>query len=125
MLPGVDDGARDLDESIDMASVAAADAPRAMVVTPHVRPDFVTDVWPPRDAFRELRLASGGMGIAVELRCGGELGHDLVSRLEQARSRQTRSARPAAGCSSRRPFDGIEEEFTAATDELRERGFGI
>jgi hypothetical protein len=66
------------------------------------------------------------MGIAVELRCGGELGHDLVSRLEQARSRQTRSARPAtAGCSSRRPFDGIEEEFTAATDELRERRFGI
>ena len=92
MLPGVDDGARDLDESIEMASVAAADGTRAIVVTPHVRSVFITDVWLVRDAFRELRLAIAGMGIAVELHCGGELGHDLVGRLEQPSSRQSRSA---------------------------------
>ena len=126
MLPGVDDGARDLDESLEMASVAAADGTRAIVVTPHVRSDFVTDVWLVRDAFRELRLAIAGMGIAVELHCGGELGHDLVDRLEQAELEAIALGPPGhRWLLVEAPFDGLDEEFTAATDELRERGFGI
>jgi hypothetical protein len=84
LLPGVDDGARDLDESLEMAAVAAADGTRAIVVTPHVRSDFVTDVWHVRDGFCELRKAVVASGLAVDLHCGGELGHDLVGRLTQA-----------------------------------------
>ena len=126
LLPGVDDGARDIDDSLEMASVAAADGTRTIVVTPHVRSDFVTDVLLVWERFVELRLALAGMGIEVELHCGGELGHDLVGRLDQSELEVI-----AIGPPDHRwllveaPFEGLDEDFTAATDELRQRGFGV
>lgn len=36
ILPGTDDGAEDIEESLDMARVAAADGIRTLVATPHV-----------------------------------------------------------------------------------------
>ena len=91
-----------------------------------MRSNFATDVWLVRDAFRELRLAIPGMGIVVELHCGGELGPDLVGRLEQAELEAIALGPPGhRWLLVEAPFDGLDEEFTAATDELRERGFGI
>jgi protein-tyrosine phosphatase len=126
LLPGVDDGARDLDDSIEMAAVAAEDGTRTVVVTPHVRSDFVTDVWLVREVFVELATAIEGAGSGVELRRGGELGHDLVGRLDQDELEAI-----AVGPPGRRwllvesPFAGFDDEFEAATSELRDRGFGV
>lgn len=126
LLPGVDDGARDLGDSLEMAAVAAADGTRAIVVTPHVRSDFVTDVSVVRELFAELREAVAGAGIDVELHRGGELGHDVVGRLGQAELETI-----AVGPPRRRwllveaPFAGLDDAFGAATDELRDRGFGV
>ena len=126
LLPGVDDGARDIDDSLELASVAAADGTRTIVVTPHVRSDFVTDVWLVRERFAELRLAVAGMGIAVELHCGGELGHDLVGTLDQSELEVIAIGPPdLRWLLVEAPFEGLDEEFSAATDELRERGFGV
>jgi len=59
ILPGVDDGARDFDDSIEMAALAAADGTRTLVVTSHVRPDFVTDVSMLPSLAAELRAERG------------------------------------------------------------------
>ena len=37
ILPGVDDGARTLDEAVSMCRLAAADGCQAMIATPHQR----------------------------------------------------------------------------------------
>lgn len=126
LLPGVDDGARDIDDSLDMAAIAAADGTRAIVVTPHVRSDFVTDTSIVRDLFAELSETVARAGIEVQLHRGGELGHDLVGRLGQ-----TELETIAVGPRSRRwllveaPFEGLDDAFAAACDELRARGFGV
>ena len=39
ILPGIDDGAHSLEESVAMAKKAVADGVRAVIVTPHQKPD--------------------------------------------------------------------------------------
>lgn len=43
ILPGVDDGARDMDESLAMAKMAYAEGVRAIIATPHRRPEETKD----------------------------------------------------------------------------------
>lgn len=74
VLPGVDDGARDLDEALDMLRLAAADGTRVLCATPHVLgPDL--DVAPDRAraAFDALDAARRAAGIDVELALAGEV----------------------------------------------------
>jgi protein-tyrosine phosphatase len=126
LLPGVDDGARDLDDSLAMAEVAEADGTATIVVTPHVRSDFVTDTVLVAEAFAELAARVARAGIGIELHRGGELGHELVGRLTQLELETI-----AVGPPGRRwllveaPFEGLDEEFGLATAELRARGFGV
>ena len=40
MLPGIDDGARNMDEALSMAELAVADGVHGVVLTPHVH------LWP-------------------------------------------------------------------------------
>jgi protein-tyrosine phosphatase len=127
LLPGVDDGPADLDASLDLARAAVAEGTSIVVATPHVRADLgVTDTAEIRERVRELRAALDRAGIALELRRGGELGHDLVSSF-----RHEELDRLAQGPVGNRwllvetPFEGIGPDFHAATAELRERGFGV
>ena len=126
LLPGLDDGPGSIDESIGLAAAAAADGTRLIVATPHIRPGFVTDVSQLRERVRELgeRLAREGLEISV--RCGGELGHYMVGRLRQDELDVIANGPPGGRwLLVESPFGGLGEEFTAATDELRQRGFGV
>ena len=38
ILPGIDDGARNMDEALSMAELAVADGVHGVVLTPHVHP---------------------------------------------------------------------------------------
>ncbi len=74
VLPGLDDGARDLEESLDMLRLAAADGTRVLCATPHVH-------GPTYDVGRDAALAAWGAlaaaareaGIAVDLRLAAEV----------------------------------------------------
>jgi protein-tyrosine phosphatase len=74
ILPGIDDGAPDIEASLDLARVAAAGDVRLIAATPHVRPDHPR-VRPhelgDRCAARAERL--GEAAIDVEVVPGGEL----------------------------------------------------
>ena len=75
---------------------------------------------------RELRAALAAAGVAVDLRPGAELGHDMVGRLSQPELEPSpRARRTRAGCWWRRPSRRIGDAFHAATDELRDRGFAV
>jgi len=65
-------------------------------------------------------------GIPLEVRCGGELGHDMVGRLHQHELELI--AQGPAGARwllVEAPFTAMTEAFQDAVDELRDRGFGV
>jgi protein-tyrosine phosphatase len=126
ILPGVDDGPSSMDESVALAAAAVEDGTRTVVATPHVRTGFLTDVSDLPDRVRELeeRLAREGIGLAV--RRGAELGHDMVGRLGQAELDSVAHGPPGGRwLLVETPYVGLGDEFTGATDELRDRGFAV
>ena len=126
LLPGVDDGAANLEETVELARLAEADGTGMIVATPHVRSEFVTDVSDLPDRVAEVRARLRLEEIAVEVRCGGELGHDMVSRLSQSDLETIAVGPPGSSwILLEAPFEGLGEELHAAADELRDRGFAV
>lgn len=126
LLPGVDDGPADMADTLDLAREAVADGTSIVVATPHVRRGQATDTLVLPGLVAEVRAALAGAAIPLEVHCGGELAHDLVGTLGQ-HELQTIAHGPAAArwLLVEAPFEGMGEDFHAATAELRDRGFGI
>jgi protein-tyrosine phosphatase len=127
LLPDVDDGPADLAGSLDLAAAALEDGADVVVATPHVRADLgLTNPRELHERVHELRIALDGAGLALEVRCGGELGHDMVGRLRQDELQLLAQGPPwGRWLLVETPFEGIGPDFHAATAELRARGFGV
>lgn len=126
LLPGVDDGPQSLEQSLELAQLALADGTRTIVATPHVHPLHVTAPAEIGERVRELDDRLRAARIPVDVLPGGELALDMVGRL---RHRDLEVI--AQGPEGRRwvlleaPFDGLDDRYTEAADELRERGFAV
>jgi protein-tyrosine phosphatase len=126
LLPGVDDGPKTIEESIELAATAFAEGTRTIVATPHVRPDFFTAVEELPERVREVEERLAAEGIEMTILRGGELGHDMVGRLGQSELELIAQGPPGGRwLLVETPFAGLDENFGAATDELRDRGFGV
>jgi protein-tyrosine phosphatase len=127
LLPGIDDGPADLPASLELARAARAAGTGEIVATPHVRPDLgTTDVREIERGVRELRASLASAGIGLEVRCGGELGHDMAFILRQDELSMLAQGPPGGRwLLVEAPFEEIHEDFHAATAELRARGFGV
>ncbi len=84
ILPGLDDGARDLQESLEIARSMVADGVRIVAATPHVRADYPTSPDAMRDALALVRAAVEEEGIDIDVRGGGEIGLDRLRHLTAA-----------------------------------------
>ena len=85
LLPGVDDGPDDMDASLELARAAVTEGTGTVVVTPHVRSDLgITDAVEIHARVMELRFALEAAQIPLQIRCGGELGHEMVSRMRRS-----------------------------------------
>lgn len=127
LLPGVDDGPASLAESLELARAAVAEGTETVVATPHVRFDLgTTDAAEILQRVCELRAQLSAFSVPLEIRCGGELGHNVVGSMSQYELELLAQGPPEARwLLVEAPFDGIGADFHAATDELRERGFGV
>ncbi len=127
LLPGVDDGPADLDESLYLARAAVAEGTQTIVATPHVRFDLgTTDAAEVLHRVCELRALIAAFSLPVEILCGGELGHDVIGSLSQYELELLAQGPPGARwLLVEAPFEGIGADFHAAAAELRERGFGV
>jgi protein-tyrosine phosphatase len=126
LLPEVDDGPTSMADSLELALAAVQDGTRTVVATPHVRSDFVTDVLGLPGRVAEVSRALQAERIPLTVICGGELGHDMVGRLRQGELETIAQGPPdAPWLLVESPFEGIDWEFHAATQELRDRGFAI
>ncbi|MDF1565694.1 MAG: protein tyrosine phosphatase [Deltaproteobacteria bacterium] len=73
LLPGVDDGARDLDESLAMARLLCERGYERAAVTPHIRPGFFdNEAGALREVLAGVRAALSEAGIPLELVEGAE-----------------------------------------------------
>lgn len=77
VLPGLDDGARDLDAALAICRAAAADGVAVLAATPHVRSDYPTTAEAMRRALAAVTEAAAGI---VDVRPGGELALELLDR---------------------------------------------
>ncbi len=82
ILPGLDDGARTLEESVAMARSAIADGIRVMAATPHVREDYPTRAAEMERGVGDLRQALAKEGLTLDVRTGGEIALDRLGTLE-------------------------------------------
>jgi protein-tyrosine phosphatase len=73
VLPGLDDGAQTLDDSIALARAAADAGTSILAATPHIRVDHPFDVARVRPAVQELNTTLEAAGIALEVVSGGEV----------------------------------------------------
>ena len=126
LLPGVDDGPRSFDETLELAQLACAEGTATVVATPHVRGDFMTDVSDLPDRVSDVRSLLEIEGLEMDVLVGGELGHDMVGRLDQAELDSIAQG-PDGGrwLLVETPFTGFDAGFLAATGELRARGFAV
>lgn len=125
ILPGVDDGPRQIEDSLVLARLAVRDGTRTVVATPHIRREFLSDPLEVPERVDALQAALREAGVPLTVVPGGELDVEMVGRLDE-----TELEAIAVGPPGRRwllleaPFDGLERLRPAAA-ELRERGFGI
>ena len=74
LLPGIDDGAKDLSESIAMARIAVADGIRIVACTPHISPGVYDNDGPGiRRAVDELATALFDHGVDLYLLAGADV----------------------------------------------------
>jgi protein-tyrosine phosphatase len=126
LLPGIDDGPASIEDSVELARMAAIEGTDTIVATPHVSSFYPTDVSTLPERVREVENRLRKRRVPVKVRCGGELAPEMVARLSQAELETI-----AHGPSGHRwllleaPLTGFDDAFAQAAVELRERGFGI
>lgn len=122
VLHGLDDGARNLEQSLEIARAAVADGITGLAATPHVREDYPTSPAAMSAAVVELREALAAEGVPLELHEGGEialtqldrLGHDDLRGFALAGSRYLLVECPYSGW----PLDLASRAFRLQTDGL-------
>ncbi|HMO00714.1 MAG TPA: hypothetical protein PKD59_14975 [Miltoncostaeaceae bacterium] len=88
ILPGIDDGAASLAESVEIARGAVRDDIVAIVATPHVRDDYPTTASTMERLVDEVRDALAGERIPIEVLRGGEVALDALMALEEPELRR-------------------------------------
>ena len=81
ILPGVDDGAPDLEVALGMARAAVADGISTMVATPHVDDRYGLDPPAIGEHVGRLNLALARAGIALAVLPGAEVAHTRAASL--------------------------------------------
>jgi len=81
VLPGVDDGARTIEDSRELARRAAAEGITAIAATPHVRADYPTTADQMEAGVASLRADFAQQQIPLKILHGGELDLEAMARL--------------------------------------------
>ncbi len=87
ILPGVDDGAVDLGDSLGMAAQAQADGIEAVCATPHIREDHPIGIAELEQRVAALNRELERRGMAVEVLCGGEVAETRLPELDESELR--------------------------------------
>lgn len=124
ILPGIDDGARDVADSVAMARQAAADGIETVCATPHIRHDHDVRIHELDRRLGELNDALRGAEIPVEVVRGGEVAETAVEGLD--RSELEAVSLGGGGSILLEPAPGpLGDSLRATAARLRDDGFGV
>ena len=123
ILPGIDDGARTLDDALDMARAFVADGVTAIAATPHVRDDYPTSADVMLHAVDALRRTLDAEGIALTVLPGAELALEWIARLDEAELRRLTLAGSGRYVLVETPYYGWPVELVERLLSLRVAGF--
>ena len=117
ILPGVDDGAPDIDTAIAMARTAVADGIRVMVATPHVSFEYQLDPGEVGRLVGELNLELARREVPLAVLPGGEI---ALTRLAALDAPALRTLSLGAG-----PYLLVETPYAGAAPFLEEVLFDL
>jgi protein-tyrosine phosphatase len=87
ILPGLDDGAKDVDDAVAMAVQAQRDGIEAVCATPHIRDDHRVPISELEDRVAEVNRELARREVGVEVLCGGEVAETRLPELEESELR--------------------------------------
>ena len=123
ILPGVDDGALDLADSVAMARQADADGIATVCATPHIRHDHDVRIGELAERRAELNAALEAAGVTARVAGGGEVAETIVDRLADAELRAV-SLGGGGTWILLEPRPGpLSGSLSATVRVLRDRGF--
>jgi protein-tyrosine phosphatase len=128
ILPGLDDGAATMEETLRHARRLQAEGVRDVSCTPHIKrahyPDLVLSELAARREEAQQAIAAEGLG--VRLHPGGELAHaDALLLSPQQLHHIAQGPAGARWLLLECPFAGIDDDFVAAAERLTSLGFGL
>ena len=126
VLPGIDDGAADLSEALELARAAAAGGVRVLAATPHVRADH-PGVVPGELAgrCRELNARLAEAGVALEVCQGGELDLERATAASDDELRLVSYRGRGGDLLVETPYGSLPDDFEERVLALGQRGFRV
>lgn len=126
ILPGIDDGPRDLARSLELARAAEADGTQIVAATPHLREDYAR-VRPEELAERCARLnqAMEDARIALEVVPGAELDVLWVQQASPEDLRLASFGQLGTDVLLETPYGPIAPSFDAAVERLWSLGYRV
>lgn len=122
ILPGVDDGARTLEEARDLARLALADGVKTMAATPHVRADYPTTAEDMELAVEALRYDFVVQGIDLEIVHGGEIAFGVLFAIPPDELRRFTYAQSGRYLLVESPYRGSLLPFESSVAALHRQG---
>ncbi len=122
VLPGLDDGAATLDDSVAMARAMVEDGVRTVVATPHVREDYPTTADEMEAALATLRRALSDRGVAIEVLPGAEIALDVLPRLDEPTRRRLGLGGNPQALLLEFPYSGWPLALVSTVEELVRTG---
>jgi protein-tyrosine phosphatase len=83
LLPGIDDGAPDLEASVAMGRVAVEGGVEAIVATPHVSGTYPNDPATFDDRIAQVQAALDDAGVPLRVHRGAEVSHAMLHELSE------------------------------------------
>jgi protein-tyrosine phosphatase len=122
ILPGVDDGARDLGESVEIAKAAVADGIEIMAATPHVRSDYPTAPDTMLRLVGDVRRALADAHVPLDVRPGGEVALEMLGRMSVPEAKRFALAGNASYLLVEFPYYGWPLAIDSVVTRLRGAG---
>jgi protein-tyrosine phosphatase len=123
ILPGIDDGARTLEDALAMARIFVAEGVTVVAATPHVRDDFPTSANVMLHSVAALRRVLDEEEIPLTLLPGAEVAVDWLVRLDDDELRRLSLAGSGRYVLVETPYRGWPVELLERLLRLRAAGF--
>jgi protein-tyrosine phosphatase len=123
VLPGLDDGAPDIEASLEIARAAVADGVTAIAGTPHVRMDFPTRPEDMATRVKEVQARVDEEGLPIQILGGGEIAIDMLEMLDDEALRKFGLGGNPGLLLLESPMMSFPLNFAFTVANLRSRGF--